>query len=360
MVGRDLERSSTIRVARASASARAHAPARASAHARASTAARIAFAMSLAAGCAFDEDAGSAAQTIIGGEASDRGEYPATGALVRGRSYRCTATLIAPDVALTAAHCLSDDGFGELGFTLDPDLTDGIDGLVPLLVDHRHPGFRADGEELARMARRNDIGVLVLAHPIEGVPFEELDVEGEAAALEEAELTLCAYGRDWWSTPGSAGRKRDAVVHLDRATSWELQTIGEDPQPCKGDSGGPLFASTGGRRRLVGLVSRAAGGSRMCDTGAIYTRVAPYADWIAEASLDRDPGCSASGGAHTLWPALLGWLILVLWPASTGRAGRPRRSRPFFGAADGRTGHAVLRSRSAERPASQELAAGPD
>jgi hypothetical protein len=68
--------------------------------------------------------------------------------------------------------------------------------------------------------------------------------------------------------------------------------------------GGPLFASNPRQHTLVGLVSRASGGSRMCGSSASYTRVAPYADWIDQVSRDRDPGCAASGGAGTIWPAL--------------------------------------------------------
>ena len=266
-------------------------------------------------GCVADA-IGSAEQAIIGGELSDPGDYAATGALVRGLSYRCTATLIAPDVAITAGHCLVDEGFGDFGFTLDPDLTDGIEDLVPLVAHHQHPEFQADGEELTRLGQRNDVGVIILAEPIEGVAVEAIESGSEPAGVIELrggmEMTVCGYGRDEWSTARTAGVKRDAVVLADLVDTWELQTASENPQPCRGDSGGPLFVETAGGRRLAGLVSRASGGSKMCDSGTIYTRVAPYADWIDEASLDRDSGCAVGGGARGAWvPALL-LLLLAL------------------------------------------------
>lgn len=271
-----------------------------------------------AAGCAAErEDRQAVEQTIIGGETTEPGEYPATGALVRGKSGRCTATLIAPDVAITAAHCMTDEGYGDFGFTLDPDLlANGPEGIVPVLLYHEHPefdGFSPDGD-YSELGRRNDIAVVILAEPIEGVTVERLDWPSRGGELRDGtELALCGYGRDSWSVASTAGRKRHGVVFVDHASSWELQTIDEDPQPCKGDSGGPVFAQTDEGRVIVGLVSRAHGLSRMCDTGAIYTRVAPYAEWIEEAAADRELGCSAAGDTQpcpfaSLFVGLLVWL----------------------------------------------------
>jgi secreted trypsin-like serine protease len=278
------------------------------------------------AGCATEVDAtGAVAQTIIGGESTDPGEYPATGALIRGRSYRCTATLIAPDVAITAAHCMEEGGWGDFGFTLDADLTVTVDDIVPVLLYHKHPDFVGydNGKDYTKMGQRNDVAIIILDEPILDVPVERMDTANDADDLPSgAELTLCGYGRDHWSVPTTAGRKRDGVVYVDRATSWELQTIDEDPQPCKGDSGGPLFRETEDGRVIAGLVSRASGLSHMCDSGAIYTRVATYTDWVERASLDRDTGGCSAGASRTGW-----WLVLLAWIVLPLRARRRPRGR---------------------------------
>jgi secreted trypsin-like serine protease len=266
--------------------------------------------------CAVDETGtGTLAQGIIGGETSDPGEYPATGALLKGGRYRCTATLIAPDVALTAAHCLGDTGWGEFGFTLDADLSRRFDE-VSVSVVHAHPDFHANGEEYTKLGKRNDLGVVILDEPIEGVEVEELDGRSSvsAALVGGTELTLCGYGQAEWTARGSAGLKRDAVVYVDRSTNWELQSVDENPQQCNGDSGGPLFVEAGGGRRIAGIVSRSVAGSAMCDTGALYTRIGPYIDWINEASQDRDDGgCSVPGrrGGAAAWPALLACVLIA-------------------------------------------------
>ncbi len=250
---------------------------------------------------------------IIGGELTDPGEYAATGALVRGRTYRCTATLIAPDVAVTAAHCLVDQGWGDFSFTLDADLTDSVDDLIPILAFHQHPNYEAGGAQ-DKIGQRNDVGVIILEEPIEGIEVERLGGGADQYSLGDgSELSLCGYGRDNWSNQRTAGIKRDAVVFVDDMTDWELQGVGEDPQPCKGDSGGPLFAPTADGRRIAALVSRSVGGETMCASGAIYTRMEPYIDWVERASLDRDnDGCAAAaGGGGGAWIVLLGWLVMA-------------------------------------------------
>lgn len=282
-----------------------------------------------AAGCVLElEPAGSpigvAEQAVIGGEASRPGDYAATGALVRGRAHRCTATLIAPDVAITAAHCLADVGFGDFGFTLDADLTDEIENLVPVTLTHQHPDFEeiGRGDEYEGTARRNDIAVLILERRIEDVPFERLDRADQPCDLAPGtEVHLCGYGRDSWSVPETSGRKRDAILVVDHATPWELQTTPDGAQACKGDSGGPLFVESPSRRRIAGLVSRGAGASNRCDSGAIYTRVSPYVDWIEEASRDRDPGCSAAGRGGGALPV---WLVCAMLAGMRWRGTSPR------------------------------------
>src|SRR5688572_15111716 len=71
-----------------------------------------------ASACTDEMPLGVEEQGIVGGVSTGPDDYPATGMLMRGRHYRCTATLIAPDVAITAAHCLNETGFGEFAFSL--------------------------------------------------------------------------------------------------------------------------------------------------------------------------------------------------------------------------------------------------
>lgn len=238
----------------------------------------------------------ASAQSIVGGDPASPSDYPATGVITAGTRLRCTGTLIAPDVVLTAAHCAEPPEIGHLDFTLDPDLGDGITAPVRALVAHQHPDFDPSARYIDLTAARHDIGIVILTEPIE-VRMERVD---PSRVLEPGvELGLCGYGRTEWTT-AVAGAKRTATVMLDQLTSHEFATASVGPQPCGGDSGGPLFDQTGESQTIVGVVSRAYGTSPYCDSGAIITRTAPYVDWIAEASEDRDVGCGGGFGLPLL------------------------------------------------------------
>jgi hypothetical protein len=271
--------------------------------------------------CAVEpsEPIARASQSIIGGDPSEPSEYMATGMVVARGQLICTATLIAPDVGLTAAHCLKEPRFGSLAFTLDRDASNGTEGTVGLKFVHMHPEFDERVDPFTDLAIRNDIGVFILERPMTGELNEQIDELGLATAVDPgAELPMCGYGWPTYSS-GSLGLKRDASVLVDRTADFEFSTVPSNPQPCNGDSGAPLFVDTPDGRRIVGVVSRAMGRSERCDTGAIITRVAPYAEWIAFASADRTEGGCNAGGAVSLLP-LVAWALMV--PARRRRTPR--------------------------------------
>lgn len=259
----------------------------------------------------------TASQSIVGGDPSESSEFLATGMIVARNGLICTATLISPDVGLTAAHCLRDPDFGSLGFTLDADASNGTDGVMPIKFTHQHPEFDDRVDPFVDLAIRNDIGVFILDTPVSDIQFEQVDDRTFETALDPGnQLAICGYGWTSYSS-NTFGLKRDANVLVDRTDQFEFSTAATNPQPCNGDSGAPLFVMTPTGRRIVGVVSRAMGRSDRCDSGAIITRVAPYAEWIAGAGADRTEGCNA-GGAGSAVP------LGALWAAL---ACRPRRRR---------------------------------
>jgi MYXO-CTERM domain-containing protein len=278
-----------------------------------------ALALGLAAGCAeMPEDqafsVGEEQRSIVGGASTAAGQYPATGMLLKGRRYRCTATLIKPDVAITAAHCLQDNGasFGEYAFSLDRDLSDLVaDDPIPVLVYHQHPQYIHE-DKPTDVGRVNDVGVIILERPVEDVPVERLHMANVPAFLEiGAELDLCGYGMATWYERSTAGIQRSAHVFVDHLADWEMRLTHDDPQPCNGDSGAPLFVENESGRWIAAIVVRAVGETHLCDNGAVATRIAPYALWIEKASLDRDPGCSVGAGAGPSGAAPLALLLLL-------------------------------------------------
>src|ERR1041384_5291916 len=134
----------------------------------------------------------STPQAIVGGIPSAPSAFPATGMLVVRDGLMCTATLIAPDVALTAAHCLRPPTFVGFGFTLDTDETDGTAEVVPVTIYHRHPGFDPSAEKFLDLGIRNDIGIVLLARPVVDVVPEQIDRPATGAATGTAASSRCA------------------------------------------------------------------------------------------------------------------------------------------------------------------------
>jgi len=283
-------------------------------------------------------DTGELTTAIIGGETTMPGDYPATGALLYKNVFRCTATLIAPDVILTAAHCLpgaaenfsftlnlrvpltlsgvlgtddsgADAGTGDPGEEVDqPVVFTGP--TYPIFVVHAHPDWDSGGA-FKDLGRVNDVGIAILRRPITTVPVEQVDTRMSDVG-PGSELRLLGYGVTQWYLRYSAGVKHDAMVLVDGVGDFEIRTSAAavEAQPCKGDSGGPLFADDGNSHPITAVVSRSATASFQCNEGAIATRIAPYSEWIADASLDRDVGCSVGGGDKS-WTAALVWLLVA-------------------------------------------------
>ncbi len=294
---------------------------------------------------------GSRHAAIIDGDAA-AGPAAAVGALLAtaddGRSHEgafmCSAVLVAPTVALTAAHCVAlvEADAAEEGWQLDWWLTfaddvrrfDGPDPtLPPRTVAVRqavvHPGFDAGRPIRSHtLDAAHDLAVLLLAEPapVAAVPMARTPPEA-------APVLIGGYGMraDDPDAPGAApGLRLAGPSRLFSVGSHELRVgrrlgLGASIPPglaekCGGDSGGPTFAETAAGWRVVGLTSRGHADDPGCAIAGIDTRVDVYAVWVdavrvaADPSLAADPPtCVAAPGhrrPHGIAPALLmlGWL----------------------------------------------------
>ncbi|MCC6808956.1 MAG: trypsin-like serine protease [Deltaproteobacteria bacterium] len=201
----------------------------------------------------------------------------------------CTASLIAPRVLLTAAHCVVVDSPTYVscgGSTSDRELS--AIAAATLTV---HTGYRPKLESApAARGRRifvpklsslcdRDIAVVVLDRALAFAP------QPLAGALpdDDTSLTAVGYGLTEHGTSGER-RRREGMRILTVGPSWdgglwlgarELETSGG---PCSGDSGGPLLDEDDA---IVGVVSR--GGSCRRDDGNIYSSAIGHSTFIADA-----------------------------------------------------------------------------
>jgi transmembrane serine protease 11D len=229
---------------------------------------------------------------IIGGRAVTIADHPWQVALVRGymagRYQFCGGSLIAPDVVVTAAHCIDNTLVQN-----DPQRVDIIAGTalypeggerIKARAIYVHPQWNASTNDF-------DVAIISLAQP---------STLGRPVALTSDNVSVGT--RAWVTGWGSIREGGDGTPDLlgaqlpvvDTETCNQPDSYGGaisaqmicaglrdgGVDSCQGDSGGPLTAGTDlASARLIGIVSFGEGCGRRLKYG-VYTRVSSVAQWI--------------------------------------------------------------------------------
>lgn len=184
----------------------------------------------LCSACALDPAVDTQTDEIVGG--SDTTQWPAIGWLY-GTHERCTGTLIAPNIFLTAAHC-TDQGLPiHVGF--GPYRT-GTEIAATRI--YRSPNY-ANADDGS-----HDVAVLVLATPQWTAPLDVAGSEYPSVTPPGRELRVTGYGDNTSGLtspdPTPTAPRKTAHVHVDWANNYALGATGINGGTCFGDSGGPL------------------------------------------------------------------------------------------------------------------------
>lgn len=198
----------------------------------------------------------------------DGGGHPNVGAMLRKSPttgfYRivCSGSLISPTVYLTASHCTSfvqsqPAGFQDAWVTFSPTVTESP--TLPAGAVHgtmyTNPLFNQ------RASDPEDIAVIVLDHPVTGVPYAQLPSAGlldqmkKAGTLNGTRFTSVGYGvQEPVTGPGGItnaflAQRWVASGEFNALTNSWLK-ISQNPAKgdggtCSGDSGGPQFLGDG-------------------------------------------------------------------------------------------------------------------
>ncbi len=179
----------------------------------------------------------------------------------------CSATLVRPDVILTASHCLYGRGNEAriTDFVFTPALDVGRERLKPVkvtaVIDMGWP-IKSDSSGDLRGEPKDDWATLRISPPIsfiEPMKIEKLNVDGIAARIKKgAKLSHAGYGV-YGAFTGKRLQVRDncyLVTDAEKMLKVTHDVIVNRCEVIPGDSGGPIMLTgSDGDRVIVGVVT---------------------------------------------------------------------------------------------------------
>jgi hypothetical protein len=237
-------------------------------------------------GDAADALFGQVSEPIVGGETdSEHLAVLAIALVTRREEALCSGSLIAPNLVLTARHCVAitasekvDCGQSTFGQLYSPDSL-WVSSSTTVGGSNFHPVKEIAVPDSDSELCGSDIALMILDGQFRQTSIAPISPRLDAPAKRGEAITAVGYGDTL--AAGQAGTRRvldglQVVCGSNDCNAPQLLTkrefVGEQGV-CDGDSGGPALDSEG---RVVGVASRA---TENCGL-AVYSAVSPWADWI--------------------------------------------------------------------------------
>jgi hypothetical protein len=257
---------------------------------------------------------------VVGGFQASQGEFGFMALVIYQLSaseyFLCSATVVSPNVLLTAAHCVVDPN---TGVVLNPAPYEVITGVA----DWTDTSLRqtstvsqvmvAPGFDRGRLM--SDAALLILSAPI-SAPSVQLPTSSDLSlASPGAMATMAGWGETYkGSGPAHQLGWADTVIQRDSyceqfdfgplvyRPGLKLCTVNwphDDVGVCHGDSGGPLLAATStGQPVEVGIASYAPPDCNTVDAD-YYTSVAPLSSWMEQVIQSVAPSSTTTSNPST-------------------------------------------------------------
>jgi len=189
----------------------------------------------------------------------------------------CTGTLVAPNIVLTAAHCVIDSRAGAVIFGTDIKKAADANQYATITAVFPHPDYHEGPGK-----NSNDIALVKFKGKLPA-GYKVANLLPDASLLtKNLQVTLAGYGVSVEGPNGKmsgSGILRKVAVPLTDPNYSETEMLfgaRDGAGACHGDSGGPAFATINGQTYVIGVTSRTTDQKGGCHTDSIYTNVAAF------------------------------------------------------------------------------------
>lgn len=190
----------------------------------------------------------------------------------------CTATLIDPEVLLTAHHCVGYQDYSGESVYYEPEKVSVYSGLWC--------GYTSLDLAAGKEIVVNEYADIALIHLDKKIPGHIIyPVRDEPAENIGDEGVAVGYGVTGTDERDSGTQRWGDTHILDIWQGDNILEVGNTTGLCFGDSGGPLFTTQDGKKVVSGVASFVSGGCSS-ENGSFSVQVVKYRDWIEETMFD--------------------------------------------------------------------------